>query len=88
MMHMPRQVEICEMGKEPRIVPGWELTGTDPDDEPVYEGVLAMHQHFVDCVRLDKDPMPGVRGEDGRAALEIVMAIYESAREGKAVKWA
>ena len=42
--------------------------------------------HFVDCVRLDRDPMPGVRGEDGRTALEIVMAIYKSAREGASVK--
>ena len=41
--------------------------------------------HFVDCVRLDKDPMWGMRGEDGRAALEIVTAIYESARTGKSV---
>ena len=31
---------------------------------------------------------PGVRGEDGRAALEIVNAIYESARVGKAIKLA
>lgn len=61
MMHMPKQVEICEDGKEPRIVPGWELTGTDPDDEPVYEGVLAMHKHFLDCVISGETPCSDIR---------------------------
>jgi predicted dehydrogenase len=28
---------------------------------------------------------PAVTGEDGRAALEIVRAVYESARTGRAV---
>ena len=61
MMHMPKQIEICEAGKDPRITPGWELTGTDPDDEPVYEGVLAMHQHFVNCVRKGETPCSDIR---------------------------
>ncbi|MGB9598123.1 MAG: Gfo/Idh/MocA family protein [Candidatus Poribacteria bacterium] len=61
MMHMPKQIEICEDGKPPRIVYGWELTGTDPNDEPTYEGVLAMHQHFVDCVRNKKIPCSDIR---------------------------
>ena len=41
---------------------------------------------FVDCVRKDTEPPFGTRGEDGLAALEIVMAIYQSARTGKVVK--
>ncbi len=61
MMHMPREIEICEDGKPPRIVYGWELTGTDPNDEPTYEGVLAMHQHFVDCVRNKQIPCSDIR---------------------------
>lgn len=61
MMHMPKQIEICEDGKAPRIVPGYELTGTDPDDEPAYEGVLAMHQHFVDCIRNGEIPCSDIR---------------------------
>ncbi len=39
--------------------------------------------HFVDCVRLDLEPL--VTGEDGRAVLEVVFAAYESARTGKKV---
>jgi predicted dehydrogenase len=39
--------------------------------------------HFVDCVRLDLQPL--VTGEDGRTVLEAVFAAYESARTGKKV---
>ncbi len=37
--------------------------------------------HFVDCVRLDLQPL--VTGEDGRAVLEVLFAAYESARTGQ-----
>jgi myo-inositol 2-dehydrogenase/D-chiro-inositol 1-dehydrogenase len=39
--------------------------------------------HFVDCVRLDLQPL--VTGEDGRTVLEVIFAAYESARTGKKV---
>lgn len=39
--------------------------------------------HFVDCVRNDREPI--VSGEDGRAVLEIVMAAYASAGQGKKI---
>ncbi|MGD8237733.1 MAG: Gfo/Idh/MocA family oxidoreductase [Armatimonadota bacterium] len=39
--------------------------------------------HFIDCVKNDKEPLE--TGEDGRAALEIVFAAYESARTGARV---
>ncbi len=40
--------------------------------------------HFVDCVRLDQQPL--VTGEDGRAVLEVLFAAYESAGAGRKVK--
>ena len=40
--------------------------------------------HFVDCVQNDKPPL--VRGEDGRAVLEVIFAAYESAGTGRKVK--
>ena len=40
-------------------------------------------QHFIDCVRLDQPS--AVTGEDGKAVLEIMMAAYASAGEGKKV---
>jgi len=41
-------------------------------------------EHFVDCVKNDKDPL--VTGEDGKAVLEIIFAAYESAGTGKKVE--
>lgn len=61
MMHVPEQIEICEDGKDQRIVKGSELTGTDHSDVDSYEGILAMHQHFVDCVRNGQTPCSDIR---------------------------
>lgn len=60
---------------------GWSFT--------IYEEAwnYGFHQemaHFIDCVRLDLQPL--VTGEDGRAVLEVIFAAYESARTGKKVK--
>jgi predicted dehydrogenase len=41
-------------------------------------------QHFVDCVRHDRQPM--VTGEDGKAVLEILFAAYESAGSGRKIE--
>ena len=41
-------------------------------------------EHFVDCVKNDKEPL--VTGEDGRAVMEIIFAAYESAGTGKKVQ--
>jgi len=40
-------------------------------------------QHFVDCVRHDRQPL--VAGEDGKAVLEILFAAYESAGSGRKI---
>ena len=41
-------------------------------------------EHFVDCVKNDKDPL--VTGEDGKAVMEIIFAAYESAGTGRKVE--
>ncbi|MBO8140711.1 MAG: Gfo/Idh/MocA family oxidoreductase [Firmicutes bacterium] len=47
------------------------------------EGYLGEDRHFVDCIRgLSK---PEVTGEDGRRALQAVLAVRESLRTGKPV---
>ena len=61
MMHMPEQIEICENGKDRRIAKGSELTGTDHADVPTYEGILAMHQHFLDCIKDGQIPCSDIR---------------------------
>ena len=40
-------------------------------------------EHFVDCVANDKEPLE--TGEDGRAVLEIILAAYASAGEGRKI---
>jgi predicted dehydrogenase len=39
--------------------------------------------HFIDCIAADKVPLE--TGEDGRAVLEIILAAYQSAGEGRKV---
>ena len=60
---------------------GWSFT--------IYEEAwnYGFHQemaHFVDCVRGDRQPL--VTGEDGRAALEIILAAYASAGSRRSIE--
>jgi hypothetical protein len=40
---------------------GWEVDGVDQRDSPSYEGVLTMHQHFVESVRNRTVPLTDLR---------------------------
>jgi len=60
---------------------GWSFT--------IYEeawnyGFPQEMEHFVDCVRHDRQPL--VTGEDGRAVLEVIFAAYASASSGKKIQ--
>ncbi|OGG04473.1 MAG: hypothetical protein A3F83_17090 [Candidatus Glassbacteria bacterium RIFCSPLOWO2_12_FULL_58_11] len=55
-------------------------------DEFANLGYVDQLRYFLDCVIEDKEPMFGIRGEDGLACVEIVTAAYESAATGKTVK--
>ena len=59
---------------------GWTFTVFE---EAFNQGYPQELQHFVQCVREDRQPRVG--GEDGRAVLEIMYAAYESAGLGRAV---
>ena len=55
---------------------------------PIYEeiwnyGFPQEMEHFVDCVRHDKEPLE--TGEDGRAVLEMIFAAYASAGVGRRI---
>ncbi len=52
-------------------------------DEEASLGYIDEISYFVECAHDDKEVMRGVRGEDGIKALEIVMAIYDSAKDKK-----
>lgn len=60
-MRLPEQIEIYEDGKGPRVMSGAEVSQTDVEDVPSYEGVLSMHQHFVDCIRKGETPCSDIR---------------------------
>lgn len=47
------------------------------------DGVVKELQHFIDCIRDGKKNMSD--GRDGRNSIEIVLATYKSAKEGKKV---
>ena len=59
---------------------GWSFTMYE---ESWNYGFPQEMEHFVDCVKNDKKPLE--TGEDGRKALEMIFAAYESARTGKKV---
>ncbi len=75
----------------------WKLKGEESADAGSGEEVAgaaspllghSCHQRqlgdFVAAIREDREP--SVNGEEGRKPLEIIMALYESARTGKPVK--
>ena len=47
-------------------------------------GHTPLYADMIDAIENDRDPY--VTGEDGKRALELVLAIYQSAKEGKPVK--
>ena len=70
-------IEKAEMTK------GWTNPAVDEESALGYTDEIS---YFVDCVRENKEVMWGVRGEDGIKILEIVMAIYDSAKKGAVIK--
>jgi len=60
-MRQPEQIEILEDGKPPRILSGAEVAGVDASDVDRYEGVLTMHEHFVDCIQKGETPSSDIR---------------------------
>jgi predicted dehydrogenase len=62
-----------------------EGTGSAASDPTAIgvQGHIIQLQDFVDAIREDRDPM--VTGEAARASVEIILAIYQSAKTGQAV---
>ena len=59
---------------------GWSFTMYE---ESWNYGFPQEFEHFVDCVKHDREPM--VNGEDGKAVLEVILAAYASAGTGKKI---
>ncbi|MCI0493725.1 Gfo/Idh/MocA family oxidoreductase [candidate division KSB1 bacterium] len=62
-----------------------EKTGGASDPMAIsIEGHLAQYRDFIDAIENDREPL--VNGIEGRKALEIVRAIYQSSNEGRMVQ--
>jgi hypothetical protein len=59
-MRIPEEIEILEDNKA-RKLGGWEVDGVDKADVDRYEGVLTMHEHFVDCIQSRRVPLTDLR---------------------------
>jgi predicted dehydrogenase len=67
-------------GEKAPTTRGWSFTTFE---EEWNYGFPQEMEHFVDCVRKDKEP--AVTGVDGKAVMEIIFAAYQSAATGKKV---
>jgi predicted dehydrogenase len=71
----------------PTAGPGMFTLHTRPPSgapRPAIEGMAAACDHMLDCVNDRKQPL--THGEDARKSLELVIAAYESIKNGRAVR--
>jgi hypothetical protein len=54
-------MELLENNAPARILTGAEVAGVDPDGQISYNGVLAMHRHFADCIGKGETPNNDIR---------------------------
>ncbi len=83
-------------GKSVNVIEEWRFSDALDDSEEVKKqfnenppnvygfGHTPLYADMIDAILNDRDPY--VTGEDGKLALELVLAIYKSAAEGKPVK--
>ena len=83
-------------GKSINLIEEWRFADELEDAEEVKKiysenppsvygfGHTPLYAHMIEAIKNNREPY--VTAEDGRRALELVLAIYKSAAEGKAVK--
>jgi len=59
----------------------WEFPYVDFDWNQSFVNIIA---HFIECIQKGEKPI--VKAEDGRNAIKVVQAIYQSAKEDKSIK--
>ena len=84
-------------GKSVNIIEEWSFAGSDEDPEFVKAnfqenppnvygfGHTPLYGDVIDAINNNRQPY--ITAEDGKRALELVLAIYKSAAEGKPVKF-
>lgn len=83
-------------GKSVNLIEEWQFADSLDNPKEVIEkyfenppnvygfGHIPLYADVVEAIQMDRDPY--VTAEDGRRALELVLAIYKSAVEGKSIK--
>ena len=83
-------------GKSLNIIDHWQVKGSDDTAESLLEhfseqpadiygfGHLPLYKDMIEAIRDDRKPY--VDAVDGRNVIELVLAIYKSAAEGKPIK--
>jgi len=83
-------------GKSVNLIEEWQFADNLDNPEEIKEkyhenppnvygfGHNSLYAEVIDAIKNDRDPY--VTAEDGRRALELVLAIYKSATEGRIVK--
>ena len=71
-MKLPEEIEIYQDNQR-KVMGGWEVDGVDEGDVARYEGVLDMHEHFIDCVVNRTQPNSDLR--DAIHSIELVDQI-------------
>lgn len=59
-LDLPAGIEVYE-DNQCQVLGGWEIDGVEEEDVDRYEGVLTMHEHFVDCIRQGRVPNSDLR---------------------------
>jgi predicted dehydrogenase len=76
-------------GKSLDRIEVWDFAGGKNDEKSAMQdkqirGHAALYADLLDALRMGREPL--VTARDGRDALELVLAIYRSAWEGRPVK--
>ena len=58
---IPERLEVYEDGDGPRMLTGAEIEGAKQGDRLAYDGPVAMHRHFAECVRTGATPLTDIR---------------------------
>ncbi|MCH8038624.1 MAG: hypothetical protein IIC53_16105 [Proteobacteria bacterium] len=58
---IPERLEVYEDGDGPRMLTGAEIEGAKQGDRLAYDGTVAMHRHFAECIRDGVTPSSDVR---------------------------
>ena len=71
-MKIPEEIEIYEDNQQ-KVINGWEIDGAEQEDTLRYDGVLTMHEHFIDCIQKGNVPSSDLR--DVIHSIELVDQI-------------